>query len=348
MALTIGDLVDDNATPDDVADDFEPTYVSGDETNPGVLDPGEVWLFVTAGIAMGNAVFAPHELLTAQYVTVLLTASPSDGNGANTSGPYDPTNPGVPSDNGNGDGNATGRPGQGTVGNADAKNPPGQVTKYEESPDAGYECDDNSGVGKGNPAHTGCSDLVLYVNTVTVMAIWTHPENPEGSDDLVFSFVDADRAAYLTQAGVTFEPAVTDEPAAAPTSDTTSVTGMGGSGDVSEPGVVLQASLTDVTVVEGDTGSTVVPVTLTLAEPSTEPVTLTVTIWSDSATDGEDFVARTYTVTLEPGQTQVDLLVTVLNDKRKESDETIVVDVTDEYGRVVATSLVTIKDDAGG
>jgi hypothetical protein len=110
----------------------------------------------------------------------------------------------------------------------------------------------------------------------------------------------------------------------------------------------VAASLTDVTVVEGDTGSTVVPVTLTLAEPSTEPVTLTVTIWSDSATDGEDFVARTYTVTLEPGQTQVDLLVTVLNDKRKESDETIVVDVSDEYGRVVATSLVTIKDDAGG
>ncbi len=108
------------------------------------------------------------------------------------------------------------------------------------------------------------------------------------------------------------------------------------------------ASLTDATVVEGDSGTTVVPVTLTLAEPSTKPVTLTVTIWSASATAGQDFVAETYTVTLDPGQTEVDLFVTVLNDKRKESDETIVVDVSDEYGRVVATSLVTIKDDAGG
>jgi hypothetical protein len=250
----------------------------------------------------------------------------------------------VPSDNGNGDGNATGRPGQGTVGNADAKNPPGQVTKYAESPDAGYECDDNSGVGKGNPAHTGCSDIVLYVNTVTVMATWTHPENPEGTDALVFSFVDEDKAAYLTETGVTLEPETTQDEGIEATTSGDELAAVA----QDEPPAPLQASLADVTVVEGDRGSTTVPVPLTLAEPSTEPVTLTVTIWSASATDGEDFVAETYTLTLEPGQTQVDLLVTVLNDKRKESDETIVVDVSDEYGRVVATSLVTIKDDAGG
>ncbi len=349
VALTIGNLVDDNATPSDAADDFVPVYSDGDYGVLGVLDPGETWLLVVSGIAMGAAEFVPDPVASALLAEALIGSAPSDGNGANTSGPYDPTNPGAPSENGNGDGNATGRPGQGTVGNADIKNPPGQVTKYEESPDAGYECDDNNGVGKGNPAHTGCSDLVLYVNTVTLLAIWTHPENPEGTEDLVFSFEDSDRAAYLTEANVTFVPEPTDEATTSPGGEDTSgsTTVSADASGTQEPQVVA-ASLTDATVLEGDSGTTAVPVTLTLAEPSTEPVTLTVTIWSASATAGEDFVAETYTVTLAPGQTEVDLYVTVLNDKRKESDETIVVDVSDEYGRVVATSVVTVKDDAGG
>ena len=56
----------------------------------------------------------------------------------------------------------TGKPADGSVGNADDKNPPGQ---YKNGGDAnhGYECDvkgqpngGNNGVGKGNPAHTPC------------------------------------------------------------------------------------------------------------------------------------------------------------------------------------------------
>jgi len=64
-------------------------------------------------------------------------------------------NPGDPSMNGNGGGNATGRPAAGTVGNADAKNPPGQFQDGDDS-NNGYECDGNSGIAKGNPAHTTC------------------------------------------------------------------------------------------------------------------------------------------------------------------------------------------------
>jgi hypothetical protein len=57
--------------------------------------------------------------------------------------------------NGNGDGAATGKPCAGCVGAADNKNPPGQ---FPDGSDAnnGYECDGNSGIGKTNPAHTGC------------------------------------------------------------------------------------------------------------------------------------------------------------------------------------------------
>lgn len=79
------------------------------------------------------------------------------GASANDPGNYtsDPTAAEAPSMNGNGNGNATGRPCAGCVGKADDKNPPGQ---YPDGSDAnkGYECDDNNGVGKTNPAHTGC------------------------------------------------------------------------------------------------------------------------------------------------------------------------------------------------
>jgi hypothetical protein len=54
---------------------------------------------------------------------------------------------------------STGQPCDGCVGNADDKTPPGQsVDGVLDGSDlnAGYECDRNHGVGRGNPAHTAC------------------------------------------------------------------------------------------------------------------------------------------------------------------------------------------------
>jgi hypothetical protein len=46
-ALPLEDVMvlDDNGTPDDPSDDFMPTYISGDDNDDKVLDPGETWLF---------------------------------------------------------------------------------------------------------------------------------------------------------------------------------------------------------------------------------------------------------------------------------------------------------------
>ena len=73
-----------------------------------------------------------------------------------TAGSYCSTRDGSPSENGKGDGEAKGKPCAGCVGKADNKNPKGQ---YPDGSDhnAGYECDRNQGIGKGNPAHTGCT-----------------------------------------------------------------------------------------------------------------------------------------------------------------------------------------------
>lgn len=77
------------------------------------------------------------------------------GNGANVHGPYDSTRDGSPSLNGNGGGEAVGKPCAGCVGKADNKNPPGQLPGGSDA-NKGYECDANHGVGRTNPAHTGC------------------------------------------------------------------------------------------------------------------------------------------------------------------------------------------------
>jgi hypothetical protein len=94
--------------------------------------------------------------LAAGALMVLSVAAPAYADGANSSpGPYDPAYVGAPSGNGNGNGNAYGKPAAGTVGNADAKNPPGQLPGPQDD-NNGYECDGNSGIAKGNPAHSFC------------------------------------------------------------------------------------------------------------------------------------------------------------------------------------------------
>ena len=72
----------------------------------------------------------------------------------NDGDPYDSTCDGSPSQNGNGNGNGN-QPCAGCVGAADNKNPPGQAPDGSDN-NNGYECDANNGVGKGNPAHSGC------------------------------------------------------------------------------------------------------------------------------------------------------------------------------------------------
>lgn len=82
----------------------------------------------------------------------------SKNRGANTPGPYDPNCDGSPSQNGNNNGGANGRPCAGCVGSADDKNPPGQLPGPQDK-NNGYECDGNNGIAKGNPAHSRCREI---------------------------------------------------------------------------------------------------------------------------------------------------------------------------------------------
>ena len=55
-----------------------------------------------------------------------------------------------------------GKPANGTVGNADGKQPRGQSPNDKNK---GYECDGNKGIGKGNPAHSGCQTTTPSTTT---------------------------------------------------------------------------------------------------------------------------------------------------------------------------------------
>jgi hypothetical protein len=103
------------------------------------------------------------------------TADQNSGgaNGACPGGPYCSTRDGSASGNGNGNGQAVGKPCAGCVGKADNKNPPGQNPDGSD-PNAGYECDRNHGVGRTNPAHTGCTAPTTGGSDCT-----TNPTAPE-------------------------------------------------------------------------------------------------------------------------------------------------------------------------
>jgi len=66
--------------------------------------------------------------------------------------------------NGNGKGAAEAKP-AGTVGKADNKNPPGQMPNGSDH-NKGFECDSNHGIGRSNPAHTGCNPPVVDLPVV--------------------------------------------------------------------------------------------------------------------------------------------------------------------------------------
>ena len=109
---------------------------------------------------------APAEAVVTAGAAEMTTQA--NGNGANDPCPghnYCPTTPG-PDNQGNGN-----APIDGSVGNADAKNPPGQFPDGSDS-NSGYECEPkHTGVQNGNPAHTACTVIPVDGNGVAALAL---------------------------------------------------------------------------------------------------------------------------------------------------------------------------------
>jgi hypothetical protein len=80
-------------------------------------------------------------------------------------------------------------------------------------------------------------------------------------------------------------------------------------------------SVTGGSVTEGDAGTTVLPFTITLSNPSDVPVIVDYSTADGSATAGGDYVTLSDDVTFDPGDTSKIVNVTVKGDNTSEGDE---------------------------
>jgi len=133
--------------------------------------------------------------------------NPGGANNGGNCGAYCSTRNGSPSLNGNGNGKAVGKPCAGCVGKADNKNPPGQAPNGSDH-NNGYECDGNHGVGKTNPAHTGCASLVVSPSPRPSPSMSTSPS-----------------ASPTATVSPSVSPTATVSPSVSPTTPTTTVLG---------------------------------------------------------------------------------------------------------------------------
>jgi len=133
--------------------------------------------------------------------------SPAMAGGANGQCPGGPycrtiTSYSGPSLNGNGNGNAVGKQDAGAVGKADYKNPKGQKPNGSDL-NAGYECDTNHGIGRSNPAHTGCQPPITPKVTPSVTPKVTPKVTPSVSISVTSASTTAPASVLGTSASTT-------------------------------------------------------------------------------------------------------------------------------------------------
>jgi predicted outer membrane repeat protein len=106
-------------------------------------------------------------------------------------------------------------------------------------------------------------------------------------------------------------------------------------------------AIRDVTVLEGNTGTTSVVFTISLSAASDQPVTVAYATADGTATAGSDYVAASGTLTIPAGQTTGTITVPVNGDRLAEPNETFVVNLSSLANAVVADGqgMATIVDD---
>lgn len=123
-----------------------------------------------------------------------------------------------------------------------------------------------------------------------------------------------------------------------------------GEGSIGNDDDLPSISLAGTTATEGNTGTSLVDLTVTLSEPSGQSVTVDWATLDDAAIAGEDYATGSGTVTFEPGETSHIIQVTLTGDTLDEPEESFDVELTDplnaELGNATAAVNITDDDDA--
>jgi hypothetical protein len=113
------------------------------------------------------------------------------------------------------------------------------------------------------------------------------------------------------------------------------------------PAPTPKVSVSGTSVREGNSGRSLVRVTIRLSAASRTPVTVSGRTVNGTAVAGQDYVAEQGTVTIPAGRLSVTVPIWVIGDKAKERNETFTVVLTSANGATLGTarSTVTISND---
>src|ERR1051325_10730522 len=108
-------------------------------------------------------------------------------------------------------------------------------------------------------------------------------------------------------------------------------------------------SITDVAVIEGNSGRVTATFKVNLSAPSTQPVTVTFSTANRTANAGPDYVGTSGTLTFDPGETTKTITVVVDGNNTLELDKTFVVNLTSATNAFIADGqgVGTIVNDDG-
>ena len=120
-----------------------------------------------------------------------------------------------------------------------------------------------------------------------------------------------------------------------------------GVGTITNDDPLPSLAISDVSVVEGNSGTTNATLTVTLSAASGRNVTVDFATADGTATAGSDYTAQNGTLTFTPGQTSRNITIAVTGDTVTEANETILVNLTNVTNATLADAqgVVTITDD---
>jgi hypothetical protein len=108
-------------------------------------------------------------------------------------------------------------------------------------------------------------------------------------------------------------------------------------------------SISDVSVTEGNAGSAIATLNVTLSAPSSLTVTVNYATADGSATQPSDYTSASGTLTFPPGTTTLPVMVSVNGDTVPEPDETVFVNLTAPTNATISDGqgVITILNDEG-
>ena len=197
---------------------------------------------------------------------------------------------------------------------------------------------------------TGPTELAATVNFTTANVTATAPSDyATTSGTLTFAPGTTSQQITVPVVGdTTFEAAETFQVNLSVANNATITDGQG-IGTITNDDTAPSLSINDVTVIEGNTGTTNAVFTVTLTGATALPATVNFATANDTATAGSDHTATSGTLTFAVGTTAQQVTVAVLTDALNEPDETFFVNLSGQTNAIIADGqgVGTITNDDG-